>query len=264
MTTNDILVGVDGSAPSEAAVLWAADEAFSRGARLNIIHACDLSSMNLWAATPAIRAELRAISAPLIDDAIALVAKRQPTVIVRGRVLIGTPTRILLLLSKRIHLTVIGRSGRGMLSRIWFGSVAERVLAHACSPVVAVGCGPGSPNLTRVIAVVDPGPLGLATLHFATEEAERRHTPLETVDADLIEPELDKLLVDRAPGDLIVLGHRHRPALAPRQLGHVAALVLHHAPCSVAVLPELRTVAVDDQDGALGVLGTSGADRTQK
>jgi nucleotide-binding universal stress UspA family protein len=267
VTKNEILVGVDGSAPSDAAVIWAADEAASRGARLNIVHACDMSSMNLWAATPSIRAELRAISRPLIDDAIRLVEKHQPTVAVRGRVLIGAPVRILVLLSKQMDLIVIGRSGRGALSRIWFGSVTERVLAHASSPVVAVASKPdvaGPQIVARVVVAVDDGALGRATLRFATEEAQRRHVPLDVVDAARIGPEAETLLADHAPGDLVVLGHHRRPAVAPRQLGRVPAAVMHQATCSVALVPELRPVAVDDQNGALCVLGATGTDRTEK
>jgi nucleotide-binding universal stress UspA family protein len=239
------LVGVDGSAPSDAAVAWAADEAADRGTRLNIVHACDLSALTLWAATPSIRAELRAIARPLIDDAIHIVEQRQPTVAVRGRVLIGTPTRILVLLSKQMELTVIGRSGRGALSRIWFGSVAERVLAHARSPVVAVASksdGSGPQVVSRVVVAADESPLGQATLRFATDEARCRNVPLAVVDASRIGPDAQALLARQAPGDLIVLRHHRRPPVAARQLGRVAASVLHRASCTVALVPEQQAV----------------------
>lgn len=306
MANNEILVGVDGSTQSDVAVLWAAREAASRGARLNVVHACDAGSMNLWATTASIRSELRMSARPLVDAAVRLVEAEQPAVAVRGRVLIGRPARILLLLSKQMDLVVIGRSGRGALGRIWFGSIAERVLARADSPVVAVG--PARGTITRVAVAVDETAAAEATLRFAFEQASRRRVPLVAIHvvgpaqwpapgnaapSDLatathqrLRDELapytqqfpavhatslvrvgsvvDELLVDRAPDELVVLGHHHRPALATRQLGTITAAVLHHAPCSVAVVPELRSVAVHDQDGAPCVFGAASADRAQQ
>jgi nucleotide-binding universal stress UspA family protein len=182
----EILVGVDGSPESNAAVVWASSEAASRGSGLVVVHAFDTGSIGLWLTTPSIRSGLRELAKPLIDDALRLVASHEPTVSAHGRVVIGAPTRMFMLLSRRVELTVIGRSGHGALARMWLGSLTQRLLADAGSPVVAVGpvtrdARPG--ELSRVTVGVELGAADDTTLRFAFDEAQRRAAPLSAVHA---------------------------------------------------------------------------------
>jgi nucleotide-binding universal stress UspA family protein len=80
----EILVGVDGSQHSDAAVIWTAGEAASRGCGLMVVHAFDASSTGIWATTAAIRSDLRAMSQGVVDDALRLAAQHQPGVPVAG------------------------------------------------------------------------------------------------------------------------------------------------------------------------------------
>src|SRR6266571_1544187 len=88
----EIVVGVDGSAESDAAVAWAVAEARARGCGLIVLHACESRYYGLWTTTGTLRAGLRAMAQPLVDDAMALAARLDPAVPVRGSVLVASPT----------------------------------------------------------------------------------------------------------------------------------------------------------------------------
>ncbi len=182
----EILVGVDGSPHSDAAVVWAAAEAASRCTGLMIAHALDANSIGLWTTTASIRRELRELAQPIIDHAIEVANASQPSVHCRGRVLIGSPTRTLLLLSGRVPLVAVGRSGRGSLAQLWLGSVTQRVLAHAACPAVAVGLAnesSGRRTLSHVVVGLDDDAVESSVLDFAFDLAARRRVPLDTVHA---------------------------------------------------------------------------------
>jgi nucleotide-binding universal stress UspA family protein len=180
---NEILVGVDGCPSSDAAVVWAAGEAASRGAGLILVHALDMNAFGLSMTTAPLRHTLREIAQPTIDHALELAAKHQPSVPARGRVLIGSPTRTLLFLSGKVRLTVVGRTGRGALARLWLGTVTQRVLAHASSPAVAVGGSDAATagTVSRIVVGIDESPTDASVLEFAFNEAQRRCVPLEAL-----------------------------------------------------------------------------------
>jgi nucleotide-binding universal stress UspA family protein len=180
---NEILVGVDGCPSSDAAVIWAAGEAASRGTGLMLVHALDMNSAAVWGTTKALRNALREIAQPIIDRAVNIAAEHQPSVPVRGRVLIGSPTGTLLLLSGTAALTVVGRTGHGALALPWIGTVTQRVLAHASSPAVAVGCldAAAAGTVSRIVVAMSAGPAEGAALEFAFSEAQRRCVPLEAI-----------------------------------------------------------------------------------
>jgi nucleotide-binding universal stress UspA family protein len=283
---NDILVGVDGSAGSDAAVAWAVAEAAARGCGLLILHACESRYYGLWTTTRALRAGLRAIAQPIVDDALALAARADPAVPARGAVLVASPVRALQRLSDSAALVVIGRNGRGMLSRLLLGSVTQHLAANAGCPVIAVGCPPRGVRpgtVDRVVAAIDTPSTNEQTLRFAFAEALQRHAPLDVVHSvphpDDVDPELHRLGVSliawraeypgvdvtpRAsagslleavaaackPRDLLVLGHHRHLPFAPHSLGARATSALHAAPCPVAVVHE--TLEAEARLGAIG------------
>ncbi len=278
MTANgQILLGVDGSEASLAAVAWAATEARLRGCGLLAVHACTAGSFGLWMSPAVVRRELRASAQPIVDQAVDLVREREPSVSVRGRVVVAPPATLLIRLSAGKQLTVIGASGRGALSQLMPGSVTMAVLAHATSPVVAVHppdrTGPPTGIDRVVVAVDDPG-THARTLQFAYAEAERRKVPVLIVRAlrpdcaqqSWTEPargpwraegfdevrasitETSRSLGDSVtdiclPGDLLVLGHRRHRRFAPLSLGVLATSVVLEAPCPVVVVHETQAAA---------------------
>ena len=182
---NSVVVGVDGSHHSDTALAWAADEASARNCHLLVAHAIDPTALGLWTTTRSIRAGIRDEMQPIVDRAVATARRRHPDLVVTGRVLIGTPTRMLLLLSENAGMVVVGREGRGALSRMWLGSVTRRVLAHGRCPVVAVGNrkSTSARHIRRVVAGLAQDEVDATVLEFAFELAAARNLPLLAVHA---------------------------------------------------------------------------------
>jgi nucleotide-binding universal stress UspA family protein len=275
----DILVGVDGSSDSDAAIEWAAREAAAHRCGLVIVHACDVVSRGLWDAPRAVRDELRETMRPIVDAAIMHANQLEPSIPARGGVLIARAGPCLVLLSERAQMTVIGRSGRGPLCRLLLGSVATRTMAAGHGSVVAAARTIGPPaqrHIVRVIAAVDEPATNMQTMQFAFSEADRhsaqlriiqaipRHDaglarrvhsaealtswiarfPAVDVDIDIRPGSLTTAVKDACgPHDLLVLGHHpHLPVNADR-LGWATTAVLAAAPCPVAIVHEATHAA---------------------
>ena len=143
-----IVVGIDGSPASVAALRWAADEAELRGARLVAIHA--------WAfVPPAPMVEPGMVPMPAMDYAGTLEAERTaveeeldalfveafpdgPAVSIERRLVEADPGEALEAESRDADLVVVGSRGRSGIAAALLGSVSRHVLHHAACPVVVV------------------------------------------------------------------------------------------------------------------------------
>jgi nucleotide-binding universal stress UspA family protein len=143
-----IVVGVDGSPPSKAALRFAVDEARLRDARVLAVHA--------WTYVPAapfgepgllampspdlpgqLEAERRAAEAEL-QAAVEEVFDERPSVEVDERLVEGDPGEVLVAEAAEADLIVVGSRGRGGLASALLGSVSSHVVHHAVCPVVVV------------------------------------------------------------------------------------------------------------------------------
>ncbi|MEU4874486.1 universal stress protein [Streptomyces sp. NPDC021608] len=178
-----VLVGVDGSTTSMAAVECAAWEADRTGVELRLVYACD------WPAAPV------APGVPPWDPGGARThrpahaglaeARRRaravaPGVRVSHAVLMGDPAAVLESESRGASLTVIGsrnapRSGHGRR-----GSVAARLAAHGGSPVLMVRGGP-DPN-GPVVLSCNNGQVAVRAAEFAFAEASARTADVVVLD----------------------------------------------------------------------------------
>ncbi|MCZ7476002.1 universal stress protein [Micromonospora sp. WMMC273] len=136
-----VVVGVDGSELSTAAVGYAYEEAARRGASLIVVHAWLYPTpigpgdiLPLVYDPEALAEESRRVLA----ESIAGWAERYPDAPVRQRSLRGAPARVLVEESKDAQLVVVGAHGRGALGGLLLGSVSHAVLHHAHSPLVIV------------------------------------------------------------------------------------------------------------------------------
>jgi nucleotide-binding universal stress UspA family protein len=140
-----ILVGVDGSPNSTAAMRWALDEARRRSCEVEALLAwhdpLDTSGYGyLGVDISDIEAGSRAQLDGLVDAARALA----PDVEVKGVLARGSPSRCLIEAAGDADLVVVGRRGHNAARRLVLGSVSERVVRKSPSTVVVVPLPPST------------------------------------------------------------------------------------------------------------------------
>ena len=271
-----IVVAVDGSRGSSAAVAWAATEARLSGRPLSIVHVADTAIAGRGASMRFIRAEIRRLSRPVVYEARDLAIRFEPTLAPRTAVLLGGPSRVLLGVSEHAHLLVLGWTGTGSLSQWLLGSVPQRLMANARCPVLVVANQPGSVAghaVERIVVgfrdVQDDGD----AVEFALDMGARRGVPVVLAHVEVDDPlsaeardrveawraahpdvTLTLITVDGEVGkaltaecghnDLLVLGRHRHHALTPRVLGAHIRSVLETPPGAVAVVPAAGTETV--------------------
>ncbi|MFE5977579.1 universal stress protein [Streptomyces sp. NPDC056460] len=134
-----VLLAVDGSADSGAAVDFAFAEAAARGVELRAVHAWTPTSgpadlTPLFHGTEEIRGEERRV----LDQALAAAGANRPELPVERRLVRGRPGPVLLAESADAQLLVMGARGRGGFAGLLLGSVSQAMLHHAECPVAVV------------------------------------------------------------------------------------------------------------------------------
>ncbi|MFE2721846.1 universal stress protein [Kitasatospora sp. NPDC059327] len=132
-----ILVGIDGSAPSKAALRWAVGQAVLTGAAVQAVAAWEYPSLYGWL-VPMVddgfeRAARRTLTAE-VDE----VAGRDRPVEIEESLVLGHAAEVLLELAEDADLLVLGSRGRGTFARTLLGSVSARCAVHGSCPVVIV------------------------------------------------------------------------------------------------------------------------------
>jgi len=121
-----VVVGADGSAAGQAAVVFAFEEAALRDVPL--VAVCALAD------APGRLGECRHVQEDY-EHMMAIEAKEHPEVSVIHQVLPGSPRTELLAAAADAQLVVVGARGRDGLGQMTLGSVAQAVLQHAPCPV---------------------------------------------------------------------------------------------------------------------------------
>jgi nucleotide-binding universal stress UspA family protein len=134
-----VLVGVDGSAPSSKALVWAAEEARLRGAALRVLYALALPTFDHRTHVPDNEFENdRAEAKFALDSQIADVLGARPGIQVEREVATGPVVSIILEAAKGAELLVVGSRGRGGFAGLVLGSVSSQVVHHSPCPVTVV------------------------------------------------------------------------------------------------------------------------------
>ncbi|WP_439676097.1 universal stress protein [Embleya sp. MST-111070] len=140
-----VVVGVDGSEPSRRALDWAMTEAELRELPLYVVTAQPATpGYVVMAPGPHYQEDLERALTELRIRTEATVSEvngeREHTF--RGRTVIqvhaGTATEVLLGMSERHELVVVGSRGSGGFARLLLGSVSTAVVHHAACPVLVV------------------------------------------------------------------------------------------------------------------------------
>jgi len=136
-----IVVGVDGSEGSAAALRFAAAEAALRNAKLRVVCAWEIPAAAYaitWGmaaeAEPRMGNHARDILAKALSEAMRL----EPGIDRESRAVRGQPADVLLKESVDADLVVVGSRGLGGFKRLLLGSVSHQVAHHTICPVVIV------------------------------------------------------------------------------------------------------------------------------
>ena len=134
-----IVVGVDGSTGSQAALEFAAREAAAHGAMLRLLSAWEVpaSVMASGAVPPDMYSLFEGEAAKLLDAAASRAKELAPQVEVETRAVEGHAGNLLVEESRTADLIVIGRRGHSGLTELLLGSISHQVADHAgCSVVI--------------------------------------------------------------------------------------------------------------------------------
>ena len=143
-----IVVGVDGSPSSRAALRWAVRQARFTGGTVDAVMAWQIPLMlqnYLWA--PIYAEESRDIAEDArkkIDAVLGEEIEPADSQLVRSRVVHGHPAQVLLDAAAGADLLVIGSRGHGGFAEALLGSVSQHCVHHAHCPVLIMRGGPGS------------------------------------------------------------------------------------------------------------------------
>lgn len=141
-----IVVGVDGSDPSRAALRWALTEAGLRSATLEAVHAWDVPmiygpvGVGFPYDTQGLDRAAHELLDQVVDEVTKEVADRPGVaeVAIERTVTPGGPATGVLDAAEDADLIVVGRRGAGGFQRLLLGSVSDHVARHATCPVVVL------------------------------------------------------------------------------------------------------------------------------
>jgi len=133
-----IVVGVDGSASSTAALAWAVKQAALTGAVVDAVIAWEVPANYSFLVQVPTDINYAGIAAQVVADTIAEVSGPGEQVKIRSTATEGNPARVLLDASKGAELLVVGSRGHGGFTEALLGSVSQHCVHHATCPVVVI------------------------------------------------------------------------------------------------------------------------------
>jgi nucleotide-binding universal stress UspA family protein len=142
-----VVVGVDGSAESVAALRWAARYATATGARVRALLAWHYPGAAggppTGIAPEPIHEQTEAQMHETLDAAIASAYEGQVTAGVEKSTAYGHPAQALIDASREADLLVVGHKGHGAFTGMLVGSVSIHCVTGAFCPVLVVRAGDG-------------------------------------------------------------------------------------------------------------------------
>lgn len=171
-----VVVGVDGSERSHAAVTWATTEASAGSRPLTLVHVLDKRHVPV----PVVGEESDQHGWRLLTQWEQELHSSAPNLEVRKELAAGAVDTCLVGQSADQAALVVGRRGLGGFTRLLVGSTSLSVAVYARVPVVVVpeGWRVDAHDTEPVVVGVDPRDLQPAALKFAFAEAQRRNVPL--------------------------------------------------------------------------------------
>ncbi|SPM42440.1 universal stress protein UspA [Mycobacterium numidiamassiliense] len=186
-----IVAGVDGSTASDAAVLWAAQDAVTRNVPLTLVHA-----FNTFVPTfPQIPMPTGDVMWPeddgrtVLEQAVKIAQDAAPAgqnIAITTELNYSPPVLALTDMSEEAEMVVVGCTGRGALARVILGSVCSGVLHRAKCPVAVIhekAADVPHSHRAPVLVGIDGSPASELATGIAFDEAARRGVALRALHA---------------------------------------------------------------------------------
>ena len=133
-----IVVGVDGSAGSDAALLWAAEQATRCGAELVLVHGWAYPYVGSRTGVAEPRDEMRLDAMRTLEASALKAHEVAPSLKCHSIITEESPAKALIDAAAEADLVVVGSRGHGGFTALLLGSVSRTVLQHSPRPVVVV------------------------------------------------------------------------------------------------------------------------------
>jgi len=137
-TPQRIVVGIDISPASMAALEWAAHQAELTGATLEVLMTWEWPTSYGWSLPVPSGYDPEQDAAKVLDQALAPLRKEHPRITVQSAVLEGHPAPLLVKASHGADLLVVGSRGHGEFAGMLLGSVSEHCVTNAHCPVLVL------------------------------------------------------------------------------------------------------------------------------
>jgi nucleotide-binding universal stress UspA family protein len=184
-----VVVGVDGSVASEAAVCWAARDAAMRNVPLTLVHMLNAfvptfpqipmpSGVAVWQEDDGRQALEHAVK--IAEDAV----KTDRKIAITSELKCSPPLPTLVDLSEEAEMVVVGSNGRGAVGRVLLGSVSSGVVRSARCPVAVIRNEDASmphPEQAPVLVGIDCSSASELATAIAFDEASRRGVDLRAL-----------------------------------------------------------------------------------
>ncbi len=180
-----VVVGLDWSEESRAAVEYAADLATRRSVPLRLVHAVEPENVEAWSTmgwTPDLDTAVRESGRQLLTETVDRLAASHPDLPVTTSLAGGGSSHVLVEESQRAHTLVLGKRRVTGLAALLLSSTTVHVGRRASCPLIAVPARRADDALrSGVVVGVAGSELSQVTLGYAFEQAAELDEPLVAV-----------------------------------------------------------------------------------
>ncbi|MGB8388525.1 universal stress protein [Mycobacterium sp.] len=186
-----IVVGVDGSAASNAAVCWAARDAAMRHVPLTVVHLVN-AAVPMYPAIPlstGVAVWQEEQGRQVLEHAVKIAedaVKKDREIVIKSELRCAPPVPTLVDMSDEAELLVVGNNGRAALARLLLGSVSASLVRSAHCPVAVIRDEDPMmphPQQAPVLLGIDGSPASELATAIAFDEASRRGVELTALHA---------------------------------------------------------------------------------
>ncbi|HUH53304.1 MAG TPA: universal stress protein [Microbacteriaceae bacterium] len=174
----NIIIGVDGSEQSRAALTWGLARANERKANVELFHVADDSFLS---ESVAFLSEAQKASEEMLAAERDYAKSIGFTGKITGTAVVGHPIVEVEVASRRADLLVLGQHAGSKWAGSFFGTRAVKIAAVAYCPVAVIPEGYKTDTANGVVVGIDGSEAAQDAIAYAAEEASRRGVPLTAV-----------------------------------------------------------------------------------